>query len=89
MWMDDLCSEDGRRVYDKERLLCSVIVAKKIVLFVIQLSVWTNEPHTNRRIWSPLIVSDWSEGCQIVSVLAFWPVLQSWNEGMWNDMRWL
>ena len=29
MWMDDLCSEDGRRVYDKERLLCSVMVAKK------------------------------------------------------------
>jgi len=32
--MDDLCSEDRQRVYDKKRLLCSITVAK-ITFFVI------------------------------------------------------
>jgi len=57
--MDDLCSEDGQTVREsmKKRLFCSVTVAK-ISFFVIQLSVWTNEPHTNGRTRSPPVVSE-------------------------------
>jgi len=47
--MDALCSEDVQRVYDKKD--CCIVIAKKS-FFVIQLSVWTTEPHTNRRTWS-------------------------------------
>ena len=32
--MDDFCSEDRQRVYDKKRLLCSIMVAN-ITFFVI------------------------------------------------------
>jgi len=35
MQLDDLCSEDGQRVYYKKRLLCSVTVAKsKKIAFI-------------------------------------------------------
>jgi len=51
-----ICAVKMVREYDKKdlcqkRLLCSVIVTK-ISFFVIQLSVWTNEPHTNRPVTS-------------------------------------
>ena len=59
--MDDLCSEDGRRAYEKKILLCGVTVAKRS-FFVIYNFLFG-------QMMTPNCL--WSVGCQIVSVGVF------------------
>jgi len=46
-----------RECTTKKFVVFHVTVAN-MSFFVIQLSVWTNKLHTNRRTWSTLIVSE-------------------------------
>jgi len=73
MWMDDLCSEDGQRVYDK-KLLCIVTVAKRSFSGDANFCLNKLTKLTAQEPQQPYMATHnclWCLGCQIVSLLPF------------------